>query len=54
MTADPSLAPGPRPTASDPLPVLQLRDIWKTYSTGAVQVHALHVRNHTFYLKFLH
>ena len=41
MTADPSLAPGPRPTASDPLPVLQLRDIWKTYSTGAVQVHAL-------------
>lgn len=28
-------------SAVDDLPVLQLRGVWKTYATGAVQVHAL-------------
>ncbi|WP_269779575.1 ABC transporter ATP-binding protein [Propioniciclava soli] len=26
---------------TDPIPVLQLRNVWKTYASGAVQVHAL-------------
>ncbi|TBT83972.1 ABC transporter ATP-binding protein [Propioniciclava sinopodophylli] len=40
MTATtPDLAAGPG--ASEALPVLQLRGIWKTYSTGTVHVHAL-------------
>ena len=42
MTAHTTLDLAPDPDASiDPIPVLQLRDIWKTYDTGAVQVHAL-------------